>query len=111
MNFGFRLYFEDKTEYVPMSALTCVTEGNVNVYRGKVDHVAIKWCFEQIEKGTVVTLTAESDRPLGALRDDVISPGGTTSRGCMALAENGFSACVAKAVIKAAERSKELGKH
>ena len=56
-------------------------------------------------------LAMESDRPLGALRDDVISPGGTTSRGCMALAENGFSACVAKAVIKAAERSKELGKH
>ena len=56
-------------------------------------------------------LAMESDRPLGALRDDVISPGGTTSRGCMALAENGFSASVAKAVIKAAERSKELGKH
>lgn len=56
-------------------------------------------------------LAIESDRPLGALRDDVISPGGTTSCGCMALAENGFAAGVAKAVIKAAERSKELGKH
>ncbi|MBQ7403992.1 MAG: pyrroline-5-carboxylate reductase [Lentisphaeria bacterium] len=56
-------------------------------------------------------LAMESDRPIGALRDDVISPGGTTSRGCMALAENGFAAGVAKAVIKAAERSAELGKH
>ena len=56
-------------------------------------------------------LAMESERPLGALRDDVRSPGGTTSRGCMALAENGVSAGVAKAVIKAAERSKELGKH
>lgn len=56
-------------------------------------------------------LAMESDRPIGALRDDVISPGGTTSRGCMALAESGFAAGVSKAVIKAAERSAELGKH
>lgn len=55
-------------------------------------------------------LAMESERPIGALRDDVISPGGTTSRGCMALAESGFAAGVAKAVIKAAERSAELGK-
>ena len=55
-------------------------------------------------------LAMESGRPVGALRDDVISPGGTTSRGCMALAESGFAAGVAKAVIKAAERSAELGK-
>lgn len=56
-------------------------------------------------------LVLESGSNIGTLRDDVISPGGTTSRGCMALAEGGFAAAAAKAVVKAAERSAELGKN
>ena len=45
----------------------------------------------------------------GELRDAVISPAGTTSRGVMALAEGAFAAAVARAVVSAADRSAELG--
>lgn len=78
------------------------------VYAGLPRAVAVELAAQTVYGAA--KLAMESGRPVGALRDDVISPGGTTSRGCMALAENGFAAGVAKAVIKAAERSAELGK-
>lgn len=43
------------------------------------------------------------------LKDQVTSPGGTTSRGLMALEEGAFRATVARAVVEATERSRELG--
>lgn len=78
------------------------------VYAGLPRAVALELAAQTVY-GTA-KMAMESGRPVGAMRDDVISPGGTTSRGCMALAENGFAAGVAKAVIQAAERSAELGK-
>lgn len=54
-------------------------------------------------------LAREAKNPIGDLRDAVISPAGTTGRGCLELAKGAFSATVAQAVIKAAERSAELG--
>ena len=54
-------------------------------------------------------LAHEARNPIGELRDAVISPAGTTGRGCMELAKGAFAATVAQAVIKAAERSAELG--
>ena len=44
-----------------------------------------------------------------AMRDAVISPAGTTSRGVMELAKGAFAATVVSAVVSAAERSAELG--
>lgn len=78
------------------------------VYAGLPRAAALELAVQTVY-GTA-KLAMESENPLGALRDDVISPGGTTSRGCMALAENSFSATVMQAVIKAAQRSQELGK-
>ena len=52
----------------------------------------------------------DAGKPIGELRDAVISPAGTTGRGCMELAKGAFAATAAQAVIKAAERSAELGK-
>lgn len=78
------------------------------VYAGLPRGVALELAAQTVYGSAKMAM--ESSRPIGALRDDVISPGGTTSRGCMALAEHGVAAGVAKAVIKAAERSAELGK-
>ena len=44
------------------------------------------------------------------LKDQVTSPGGTTSRGLEKLAEKGFSGTVIQAVRAASARSAELGK-
>ena len=44
------------------------------------------------------------------LKDQVTSPGGTTSRGLEKLAEKGFSGTVLQAVRAASSRSAELGK-
>ena len=54
-------------------------------------------------------LARESGTPVGELRDAVISPVGTTSRGVMELAKGAFAAAVVSAVVSAAERSAELG--
>ena len=54
-------------------------------------------------------LAREAGTPVGVLRDAVISPAGTTSRGVMELAKGRFAATVAQAVIAAADRSAELG--
>ena len=54
-------------------------------------------------------LARESGTPVGELRDAVISPAGTTSRGVMELAKGAFSATVVSAVVAAADRSAELG--
>jgi len=46
---------------------------------------------------------------LEELKDRVTSPGGTTSRGLLALEEGAFRSTVIKAVRKATERARELG--
>ncbi len=54
-------------------------------------------------------MARDAGTPVGELRDAVISPAGTTSRGVMELAKGAFSATVAQAVVAAADRSAELG--
>ncbi|HNN76291.1 MAG TPA: pyrroline-5-carboxylate reductase dimerization domain-containing protein, partial [Leptospiraceae bacterium] len=51
----------------------------------------------------------EKKHPL-ELRSQVASPGGTTIAGLAALEELGFRSAVMRAVVRAKERSEELGK-
>ncbi len=55
-------------------------------------------------------LVQETGKHPAVLRDEVISPGGTTARGVAELDKHAFRSCVAGAVIQAAKRSEELGK-
>ena len=55
-------------------------------------------------------MVLESGLHPAVLKDQVTSPGGTTSRGLEKLAEKGFSGTVMQAVRAAAQRSAELGK-
>ena len=55
-------------------------------------------------------MVLESSEHIAVLRDNVISPGGTTACGVAALDEGAFRSTVSKAVSAAARRSEELGK-
>lgn len=55
-------------------------------------------------------MVAETGEHPAVLRDMVTSPGGTTIAGVHALEEEGFSGQVMKAVLKATDRAKALGK-
>lgn len=54
-------------------------------------------------------MVAHSHQHPGVLRDMVTSPGGTTINGLARLEEGGFRGLVMKAVLAAAERSRDLG--
>ena len=77
------------------------------VYAGLARETALELAIQTVLGSA--KLAREADSPVGELRDAVISPAGTTGRGCMDLAKGAFAATVAQAVIKAAERSAELG--
>jgi pyrroline-5-carboxylate reductase len=51
-----------------------------------------------------------SDEDVATLKARVMSPGGTTVRGLMALEENKFKYSVIKAVTEASLRAEEIGK-
>lgn len=51
-----------------------------------------------------------SDKHLAELTDEVCSPGGSTIAGVKAMEEGGFSSAAMNAVIKACEKTKELGR-
>lgn len=55
-------------------------------------------------------LAAEADLHPAQLRDQVISPGGTTAAGVAELERNGFRFAVQEAVVAASRRAAELGK-
>lgn len=55
-------------------------------------------------------MALESGKHLGALRDEVTSPGGTTIAGLYALEKGRFRGTVMEAVLQATRRSQELGK-
>jgi pyrroline-5-carboxylate reductase len=72
---------------------------------------AKKLVFQTVE-GTV-KLAKESDKHgkhLAELRDDVTSPGGTTSAALYEMEKGGFRTIVANAIRVACERSRELGR-
>jgi pyrroline-5-carboxylate reductase len=59
-----------------------------------------------IGAGRMMDISSEDP---GALRAKVMSPGGTTSRGILALEQNNFKYAVMKAVMDATKRAEELG--
>jgi len=78
------------------------------VFAGLPRDVALKLAVQTV-LGTAKMALLSKEHP-AALRDAVISPAGTTSRGVMALEKGGFKALAASAVVAAAERSAELAK-
>ena len=70
MNFGFKLYFTNKTVLVSASSLSGQVNGNTPTYRTTVDHVDVEWTFEKVDPGFIVKLTAKSDAPLDIERID-----------------------------------------
>ena len=78
------------------------------VFAGLPRDVAVELAAQTVYGSAKMVLSGE-DSP-AALRDAVISPGGTTARGVAKLDEGSFRSTVLKAVVAAAERSAELNK-
>lgn len=78
------------------------------VYAGLPRDVAQRLAIQTV-LGAAKMASLSKKHP-GELRDEVISPAGTTSRGVMVLEEGAFKALAASAVVAAAERSSELAK-
>ncbi len=78
------------------------------VYAGLPRDVALELAAQTVY-GSAKMVLSGGDSP-AALRDAVISPGGTTARGIAKLDEGAFRSTVVKAVVAAAERSAELNK-
>jgi pyrroline-5-carboxylate reductase len=81
---------------------------DAGVQLGLARDVALKLAVQTVFGSAKMAL--ESGKHLGQLRDEVTSPGGTTIAGLYALEKGGFRATVMEAVLRAAERSRELGK-
>ncbi len=78
------------------------------VQAGLARDVALKLALQTVYGAARMAL--ESSKHPGELKDEVASPGGTTIAGIYALEQKGFRGTVMDAVVKATERSKELGK-
>jgi len=78
------------------------------VQAGLARDVALKLAMQTVYGAARMAL--ESSKHLGELKDEVASPGGTTIAGLYALEQKGFRGAVMDAVVKATERSRELGK-
>lgn len=72
MKFGFKLHFAEKTVFIPVSALKGGQTGSCTTYKTEVEHIRITWCFDKKAAYTTVTLSAESDAPLGLTRVDTL---------------------------------------
>jgi pyrroline-5-carboxylate reductase len=78
------------------------------VQAGLTRDVALKLAMQTVYGAARMAL--ESSKHPGELKDEVASPGGTTIAGIYALEQKGFRGTVMDAVVKATERSRELGK-
>jgi pyrroline-5-carboxylate reductase len=78
------------------------------VQAGLARDVALKLAMQTVYGAARMAL--ESSKHLGELKDEVASPGGTTIAGLYALEQKGFRGTVMEAVVKATERSRQLGK-
>lgn len=67
---GFRLYFEDRTEYIAQSDLQADMDGDTVVYRTTVDGASVVWRFEPYEGGQLISLEVSAGKPLGIRRID-----------------------------------------
>ena len=85
--------------------IQALADGGVNA--GIPRDTALKLAAQTVAGAALMVL--ETGTHPGVLRDQVTSPGGTTSRGLAVLEENSFRGIVAQAVIAAAARSAELG--
>ena len=63
----------------------------------------------QTLKGAALTLATTGADP-AVLREQVTSPGGTTAAGLQVLREAGFAQALISAIVRATERSRELGR-
>lgn len=81
---------------------------DAGVQLGLARDVALKLAVQTVFGAAKMAL--ESGKHLGQLRDEVTSPGGTTIAGLYALEKGGFRSTVIEAILRAAERSRELGK-
>lgn len=86
--------------------MEALADGGVEV--GLSREVALKLALQTVYGAARMAL--ESPKHLGALKDEVTSPGGTTIAGLYALEKNGFKGTVMDAVVSATKRSQELGK-
>lgn len=86
--------------------MEALADGGVEM--GLSREVALKLALQTVYGAARMAL--ESSKHLGALKDEVTSPGGTTIAGLYALEKNGFKAAVMDAVVSATKRSQELGK-
>jgi pyrroline-5-carboxylate reductase len=77
------------------------------VQAGLARDVALRLAMQTVYGAARMAL--ESSKHLGALKDEVASPGGTTIAGIYALEQRGFRGAVMEAVVDATKRSKELG--
>ena len=86
--------------------MEALADGGVQV--GLPRDVALKLAMQTVYGAARMAL--ESDKHLGALKDEVTSPGGTTIAGLYAMEKSGFRGTVMDAVVSATRRSQELGK-
>lgn len=86
--------------------IEALADGAVKV--GLSREVALKLAIQTVYGAARMAL--ESAKHLGELKDDVTSPGGTTIAGLFVLEQKAFKGTVIDAVVRATERSQELGK-
>lgn len=68
-----KLYFADKTLSFSTSDCTPVREGDTTLYRAEVEGIQINWRFTPYACGTLISLDASSEKPLGIRRIDSVS--------------------------------------
>ena len=72
MELGFRIWFEEKTVYIPMTSLTAERSGDVTTYRIEVGEATVVWTHTAYAGGSLVQLEVTSQKPLGIRRMDSI---------------------------------------